>query len=140
MTVDMIINTIIPPNYRKLGTQFFRFTCVGAVGTGMHYIVLVSLVEIVKWNPVFSSLFGFITGACINYCLNYVWTFRSTKDHRNTVIKFFAIAFVGLIINTVIMSCLTSYFLILNYLFSQIISTGTVLIWNFCGNRFWTFR
>lgn len=136
----MIKNIFIPAKYRSVGVQFFQFTCVGAVGTGAHYLVLVSLVEIARWSPVLSSVFGFVTGACINYFLNYMWTFRSTKDHRETVIKFFIVALVGLFINTLIMSFLTSSFLKMNYLLSQIFTTGIVLIWNFCGNKIWTFR
>ena len=52
--------------------------------------------------------------------------------------KFFTIAFVGLLLNTIIMA-IGVEILNLHYLLAQVVATGLVLFWNFTGNRLWTF-
>jgi putative flippase GtrA len=118
--------------------QFIRFASVGVVGTIVQYFTLVILVELTGAGPVLSSGFGFILGAFTNYYLNYRYTFRSDKHHHRALPKFMLIAAVGLAINSGIMRLGTSFFA-LQYLVVQIFATGLVLIWNFAGNRIWTF-
>jgi putative flippase GtrA len=118
--------------------QFIRFASVGVVGTTVHYFTLVILVESTVAGPVLSSCFGFILGAFTNYYLNYRYTFRSDKHHHRALPKFMLIAIVGLAINSGIMRLGTSFFPV-QYLVVQIFATGLVLIWNFAGNRIWTF-
>jgi putative flippase GtrA len=118
--------------------QFIRFASVGVVGTSVQYLTLVILVESTAAGPVLSSGFGFILGAFTNYYLNYRYTFRSAKRHHRALPKFMLVALVGLAINSGIMRLGTSFFS-LQYLVVQIFATGLVLIWNFAGNRIWTF-
>jgi putative flippase GtrA len=119
--------------------QFIRFTGVGAIGTTGHYITLIVLVEALGTDAVFASLAGFIVGALINYQLNRSYTFQSTANHRSALPKFFIIAAIGALLNTVIMA-----FAIqqagLHYFLSQVLATCIVLVWGFVGNRFWTFN
>ena len=96
------------------------------------------MVEIVSVRPVYSSIAGFVVGALVNYFLNYHITFKSAKSHHEAMPKFFAVALVGFAMNTVIMG-VTSESFGLHCLLAQVISTGVVLIWNFTGNRLWTF-
>jgi putative flippase GtrA len=118
--------------------RFVHFASLGVIGTLAQYITLTTLVEFTGTNAVYASATGFIIGAFVNYYLNYHYTFHSNKQHRKAISKFFTVAFVGLILNTLIMSLLTQH-LYLNYLLAQIIATGLVLMWNFLGNRMWTF-
>ena len=90
-------------------------------------------------SPVIASAVGFVLGAFVNYILNYRYTFRSTKNHREAMTKFMAVALAGLILNTFIMAMATGYFA-LHYLLAQILATGLVLIWNYSVNLLWTFR
>ena len=117
--------------------QFMLFTGVGAVGTAAHFGVLIALVRSQLAGPVVGSVCGFAVGAVVNYLLNYHLTFASTGRHLPTFLKFFSVALSGLCLNTLIMFLATTH---LHYLLSQMMATGTVLIWNFICNRFWTFR
>ncbi len=119
--------------------QFLYFTGFGAVGTFVQYVVLIGFAQITDVSPVITSATGFVLGAFVNYILNYRYTFRSTKDHREAMIKFMAVALVGLVLNTLIMAVTTEFFT-MHYLLAQVIATGLVLIWNFAGNLLWTFR
>jgi putative flippase GtrA len=119
--------------------QFLRFTGVGAIGTAGHYLTLVLLVEAAGIDAVPASLAGFVVGALINYHLNRVYTFRSDVAHRVALPKFFTIAAIGALLNTMIMSLAINQ-VHLHYLLSQVLATGIVLVWGFAGNRIWTFN
>ena len=118
--------------------QFAVFTGVGAIGTALHYLVLVALVHALGANPVVSSALGFLVGAVTNYLLNYKVTFRSGKSHSETAAKFAIVAAIGLVLNTSVMAVLVDW-MHLYYLLSQVLATGLVLLWNFTANRHWTF-
>lgn len=124
---------------RTLAAQFTKFAGVGVIGTAAHYVTLICLVQLLDANAVLASSAGAIIGATVNYILNYHYTFQSSKKHHEALTKFFAVATVGFILNGILMTTLTSSFE-LYYLLAQIITTGIVLVWNFTGNRIWTFR
>lgn len=122
-----------------LARQFACFAGVGAIGTGVHYVTLIALVQAGGARPLTASGAGFVLGAFTNYLLNYQLTFRSRKPHREAIAKFFAIALIGLGLNSMIFA-LAMESLGLHYLFAQVIATGLVLVWNFTANRHWTFK
>ena len=87
--------------------QFLRFAGVGVIGTSAHYAVLVLLVQVLDANAVLASSVGAITGAIVNYFLNYRYTFNSSKNHKETLWKFFTIAAAGFVLNGIMMVLLT---------------------------------
>ena len=118
--------------------QFIKLSGVGVVGTAAQYVILFVLVQFAGANPVVASTAGMVVGAFVNYYLNYIYTFRSSKAHFDAMPKFFSVAAVGLFLNGLIMQFFISYFA-LPYIFAQLIATGLVLLWNFAANRMWTF-
>jgi putative flippase GtrA len=114
------------------------FTGVGAIGTALHFLVLVALVDALGADPVISSALGFLVGAVANYLLNYKVTFRSGKSHSEAAAKFAIVAAIGLGLNTSVMAVFVGW-MHLHYLVSQVLATGLVLLWNFTANRQWTF-
>ena len=133
------IDRMLDPSHRILMRQFFGFAAVGVVGTAAHFATLLVLVQKFHMDPVWSSVIGFIVGAAVNYLLSYRVVFRSRKRHVEAMSQFFTVAGVGLLLNAAIMAFAVQT-LGWHYLLSQILATGTVLLWNFAGNRFWTFR
>jgi putative flippase GtrA len=122
-----------------LAWQFINFVGVGFVSAVGHYGLLIGLVQLAGVPAVPASAAGALLGAWINYTLNYRFTFRSTKRHREAVLKFAVIAAVGLVLNTVFM-WIGVELIGAHYLLSQIVTTGLVVIWSFAGNRYWTFH
>ncbi len=118
--------------------QFINFTGVGFISAIGHYGLLITLVQIASVPAVPASAAGALLGALINYTLNYHFTFRSSKRHREAVVKFAAIAVIGLLLNTGFM-WVGVELIGAHYLLSQIVTTGLVAIWNFSGHRYWTF-
>lgn len=119
--------------------QFVRFLSVGAVATVAHFAVLISLVQIFDSNPVIASVFGFAISALLNYFLNYHYTFNSVQPHTATLPRFVIIALIGMILNTAAMTIQVNT-LGFHYLIAQVVTTIVVLVWNFTGNRLWTFE
>jgi putative flippase GtrA len=123
----------------KIATQFALFSGVGVFAAVGHYGTLVALSELADVAPVPASLAGFIVGGIISYVLNYRFTFRSTKQHREALAKFLTVAAVGFALNGLAMAALTGPAK-LHYLVAQVLTTFLVLLWTFSCNRYWTFR
>jgi putative flippase GtrA len=119
--------------------QFLLFAACGGVGTVGHYAVLILLVELGAIDPVIATAFGFLVGAVINYFLNYSITFRSNQKHIVAGPRFLTIAVLGFFLNSTLMAILV-HNLAAHYLPAQIATTLVVLLFNFFGNRLWTFR
>lgn len=121
-----------------LVTQFLSFVWVGAIATAVQYTILIGLVQIGGARPALASGVGYAAGATVNYLLNYHYTFASNRSHVQAVVKFFAVAVVGLIVNSLIVAFATEELGIF-YVLAQVAATGVVLVWNFTANRLWTF-
>jgi putative flippase GtrA len=123
----------------EVGIQFIRFAAVGVIGTLGHYVVLVVLVHLVGSDPVLASAAGAAVGAILNYSLNYRFTFNSNEQHRIALPRFLIVMAVGFNLNLIIMYVGVDT-LRIHYLVVQVFATGVVLLWNFTGNRLWTFK
>lgn len=119
--------------------QFVSFVGVGAVATAAHYLILIVLVQFYHFDATLASGIGAVAGAFISYVLNYRFTFRSKSSHALSIAKFFAVAGVGLVLNSITMLICIELFGFY-YLLSQVLATALVLIWSFTANRAWTFR
>ena len=131
--------SIFSPALQSLSKQFGLFALVGVAGTVAHYAVLYGLVEFAGIGAVAASGWGALTGLVINYVLNHGFTFKSDQPHWRAFPKFALVAGVGLGLNLAMMALLVNR-LRIYYLFAQVLVTGVVLVWNFLGNRLWTFQ
>jgi putative flippase GtrA len=122
---------------RGLLEKLIRFGLVGALATGLQYVILIVLVHAGVW-PAVASAIGFAISATGNYLLNYRFTFRSRESHGPAATKFVTLAVVGLVINFVLMHVLVGAGW--HYLLAQGCITAIVFLWNFVGNSLWTFR
>lgn len=119
--------------------QFASFGGVGIISAIGHYGLLIFLVQWFGADPVAASAAGALLGAGINYSLNYRYTFGSNKLHTEAALKFSVVAMAGLLLNTLLMWIAIDV-LRIHYLPSQLMTTGLVFIWSYCGNRYWTFH
>ena len=123
---------------RALAGQFAAFSLVGVAAAVGHYGLYVVLVLGPHVTPLPASLAGFLLAAAISYALNYRYTFRSSKSHREATVKFLSVATGGFILNGLLMALLTGPWAV-NWLLAQLIATGLVMFWSFTGNKLWTF-
>ncbi|MFA6313735.1 MAG: GtrA family protein [Sterolibacterium sp.] len=119
--------------------QLIRFAGAGSVSALGHFGTLILLVQAFGIAAVPASAAGALVGAWINYILNYRYTFHSSKQHREALLKFAVVAVIGLLLNTLLMWLGVEIFE-QHYLLSQLLTTGLVFIWSFLANRWWTFH
>jgi putative flippase GtrA len=119
--------------------RFVRFTSLGAIGTVAHYAVLVGVVELAGLDAAVASGIGFFLGAVINYSLSRAFVFDTDRSHGVVFSKFLLVALGGLLITVIAMHLLVEI-LGLNYLISQILITGGLVLWHYVMNRIWSFR
>lgn len=134
----IFVSKLAASNKIPMAVQFASFASAGALGTSVHYLVLLGLVSIFLAHPVTASILGSLAGAIVNYLLSHHWVFRSKRNYSETLSKFVAVGGLGLALNAAIMYVLVTMASI-HYLLAQFAATGIVLFWNFLGNRFWTF-
>jgi len=97
------------------------------------------LVESAGIHPVAATSVGFVVGALVNYTLNRRYTFQSCKPHLDAGPKFFIIAIVTGVVNSLLVYGGINL-LGANYLLVQIGATFIVFLANFALNSLWTFQ
>ena len=119
--------------------RIIKFSIIGLSGTVIDFSVLTLLVELAGFNILIANAISFIFGATNNFVWNKFWTFRNKeRKFRKQFFKYLTVAFIGLIINTALMHLFIT--LGLHYLIAKVVIAAIVVIWNYNGNKFWTFR
>ena len=119
---------------------FLRYAIVGLLGAAVHISILNILVEWAHWDPIVSSVAGFLVVLTLSYWLNVKWSFEhSEQSHRKAIFRYTLVSIMGLGLNTLIMFCLVNG-LGIWYLLGQAIATLIVPIHNFLLNFYWTFK
>lgn len=128
----------LSPSSISSGVQFVRYAAVGAIGTGLHYAAMFSLIAAFAVEPVMASTSGAILGALANYALNHRFTFRSTASHQVAMPRFLLIATIGFGLNALLLGLLL-HTTALSTAFAQLVATIGVLGFSFFANRSLTF-
>ena len=113
------------------------FAGAGTAATAMHYVALILLVELAGVNPTLASVIGYGCSWIVNYSLNYRFTFRSARPHRETIGRFAGVALVAVVLNSTVMATATA--IGVHYLIGQVVATALVFCWTFTCQRFWIF-
>lgn len=118
---------------------FAKYFTSGLTAVVVHYLVMVSLVELVSTPPLLGSFAGFVIGTTVNYYLQYNWTFRSTQPHKQALFRYLAITVAMLMLNLLIFQ-IANQQLGLDYRIAQLFATGIVFLANFTINSRYTFK
>lgn len=99
--------------------RFLKYGFVGACGTLVHYIWLISFSNIyTDINPAYFAFSGAFIGAVVNYSLNYRFTFLSVKKHTLAFPQFVALAAFSMLASSIIVQ--TAVSLNIHYLIGQL--------------------
>ncbi len=138
----------------KLVRQFSKFIIVGGVNTGIDFLVLNILIYITGITAgielfVLNSI-SFSVAVVNSYFMNKRWTFQDKTRAAQDPIKFsqfFAVSVVGIIINGLVLTGITTGITPLFGLsavlwanIAKLMATGISLIWNFVGYKFFVFK
>ena len=118
--------------------QFSSFVAVSFIATGVHYALLIALVELAGISAVAAALIGYGAGGTVSYGLNRRHVFRSDRPHHAAASRFALVAAVGFGLTFLFMSLLVNAAGV-PYLAAQVATTGIVMFWNFAAHKIWTF-
>ena len=121
--------------------QAFRYVLSGALAYGVDYCSLIVFVEIFKIYYLTAALVAFLLGSITAYILNVRWVFdkRAFKNRYFEISIFVVIGVVGLILNQYIIWFFTEN-VNFHYVFSKLVATMIVVIWNFFARKYILFR
>lgn len=118
-------------------SQLKRFALSGVLGTGVHYALLITLVELSLMKAVYATALGFLGGAITNYWLAKIYVYQSQENTLRSMFKFFLMAMLGIVVNQTLFSVLVLW---VHYIVAQLIVTLCVFILNFLISKFWVFK
>lgn len=119
--------------------QFLSYTLIGCIATFVHYVILLSFVELLYIIPWQASIWGALFGAFVSYTLNRSYTFsETTKPHTSAFLRFLTVAIFGALFNGFIV-WMGTIFLDMHYLIAQGLATLITFITTFKFNKSWTF-
>lgn len=142
--------TIMKMIYNKfmISFQFIKFLIVGILNTIIDFTILNFLIwitEIYKGSmiAVFNTI-SFSSGIINSYIWNKYWTFHDRSSIPMQFIKFFSIAIIGLILNTMIVYSMATFITFnINPIFlanfAKTMATVVVVFWNFIGYKYLVF-
>lgn len=121
--------------HEKLVKQILKFGVVGGGAFLIDYSVLYVLTEFVGIYYLTSSVISFIVSLIFNYILSIYWVFDVTKKQTlKDIMIFVVLSTIGLGINQVVMY-LGSDILHIYYMFTKLVATTIVMVWNFVTRK-----
>lgn len=136
-----------PPLY-----QIFKFAVVGFLNTSLDFSVLNLLSYLIGVYSGFYIIFlnsaAFLIAVTNSYFWNKYWTFNQQGGVKGKeFLKFAAIGFIGLALNSFLVYMITTFVPLFNGLTPQLLensakalATTISLIWNFIGYKFIVFK
>ena len=120
--------------------EIVRYIISGMSAVFTDFVSYILLYELLNFNASISKGASYILGAFLAFIINKLWTFETAKSHKTHValIKFvilYSFSFtLNILINAVVLE-LTAF-----TLFAFAIATGTSIVVNYLGQKFWVFR
>jgi len=116
--------------------QLFRYLISGFFAFFVDALLLFLLTEYVHLYYLISVVIAYSVGLLVSYFTNIIWVFENRKKKQQSVelVIFIVISLLGLLFTFILMWLFTSE-LNIYYLYSKIITTIIVFIWNFVAKK-----
>ncbi|MDD3051745.1 MAG: GtrA family protein [Candidatus Cloacimonetes bacterium] len=121
--------------------EIIKYLISGGLAFLADICVLYLLTEYLKIHYFISVGIAFLCGLVIVYILNTKWVFRY-RTHKNKKLEFLIFSLItldGLCLNLILIPFFTEI-CGLYYMFSKVITTGLVLIWNYAARKYYLFN
>lgn len=116
-----------------------KYGTIGASSTMIDFGFYILFVYVLGIYYIWAATLSFVIAAVFNFTLNRKWTFRSNGQKRKQLPIFLLVMISGVLLNNGIIALGVEVFGLWD-IFAKIISTGIITIWNFLGNKYFTFR
>lgn len=116
-----------------------RFSVVGITATCIHIGIVWILISESAQNVLIANFVAFLVAFAFSFIGQYFWTFRSTSDLRQTLIRFFFVALGAFLANNLSLVALLRVEL-LSDLFAAVFAAFVIPLITYLAGRFWAFR
>ena len=106
-----------------------RFLVSGGIATAVHWAALWGLI-LLQVDAVLASSIGAFLGAIVNYFLQYFFTFKTKRQHKQALLAYAPAVLVGWLLNLVLFYSLYGD-VFLDPLVAQVATTAVVMVVNF---------
>lgn len=115
--------------------EVFRFLAVGGSCFLLEYFLLYTLTEYGGLDPLLSAPIAFTISLIVNYILCVYVVFHVKHQGKRQMILFIVTSIMGLALNQLVMwFCID--ILSIWYMFSKVVASGIVMIWNYFTKRY----
>lgn len=139
-------------------TRFLKFCFIGLIGAVVDFGVMNLILYFSDASSRVASTVSFIAAVISNFLWNHFWAYPDsrTKSMSKKIVQFFLVSLVGLGIRFVLFLTIESPIIRLcqeivpadffmspetvGHNVTLVIAILIVLVWNFIGNRFWTYN
>ena len=139
-------------------TRFLKFCFIGLIGAVVDFGVMNLVLHFTNASSRVASTISFIAAVISNFLWNHFWAYPDsrTKSLSKKIVQFFLVSLVGLGIRFVLFLTIESPIIRLcqdivpadffmspetvGHNVTLVIAILIVLVWNFIGNRFWTYN
>lgn len=126
---------------KKLLEQIVKFGIVGIIAFVIDYAVLFVLAHFCGMDSIAAATISFTVSVIFNYIasMKYVFVGRTDQSKTQQFVIFIILSVIGLLINDGIMILLNNVLISLlptfYYMFSKIVATAVVMVWNFITRK-----
>lgn len=119
--------------------KIVQFGIVGGLMILLNVIILYLLTSVLGIYYIFSAIVSYMVLTGLSFFLNENWTFNSVTHHTHKkmwhrVVSYYLVALSGMTLYILILFLLTEYVNVF-YLYSSIIASFSVYLWNFSLNK-----
>jgi putative flippase GtrA len=115
-----------------------RFLASGGIATVAHWATLWSLINL-QVEAVLASSLGAFVGAVVNYFLQYYFTFKTKRLHKQALLAYIPAVSVSWLLNLIVFYSLYGR-LFSEPLMAQVVTTGILAVVNFLFYKKIVFR
>ncbi|MEK7644268.1 MAG: GtrA family protein [Patescibacteria group bacterium] len=119
--------------------QFTKYFIIGITAFVLDIGSLYLLKEYGHFSPVISIVLNQVVILNLVFYLNKIWSFRSSGQTRQQIIKFYLLAATNYLISIIWMWVWHNH-LQINYLIARITNIILAVAWNFLLYRYWVYR
>lgn len=126
---------------RRAFRQFVKYCLVGAIGLVVNLAVYSLLVKGAHFHYLAAATFSFTVAVTNNFVLNKFWTFGNPQGTMFVQAgRFLIVSATSLLLNLLVLRLLIEDLNLNNKIIAQAIAISLVTVFNFTGNKMWSFR
>jgi putative flippase GtrA len=133
--MKQLINKLFIEDTKNGFIQLLRYSFVGGIAAAANFLFLFLFTDVCGIYYLISNVLSFLIGLTVNYvlCKKFVFLVK-TSNSKVEFLIYGVIGLAGLLFDTGLMYFFTEAMLFY-YMFSKVISTLIVLLWNFTARK-----